>query len=522
MNKRTYTTLSLLCLLFAGLPLTKNQAQSPGSLDAQFGSGGIVQASFSIFSSECRNMTLQSDGKIVLGGIYLSGGLGKMAFARFNSNGTFDNTFGTGGTSAIPFDNDKVTLGAIKAIAGGKTLASGSSNNVPTIIRLTNAGTLDNTFGTSGMAQFSGNMTGISDIAVLPNGKIVGCGLADPGTGKVFAVFRRNADGSADNTFGANGFAYADVGSQPTLNRMALQSDGKIVVTGTSYNSTTKYDLVLFRFTANGVADNTFGANGMVTTVLSTTNAYEQGNAITVQFDNKIVVAARIANAGPTVFSIVRYNTNGTLDNSFGTNGSTVINFNNSLDEPKGIAVQTDGKIVVAGTSLVGSDRQFAVARLTKTGALDNTFDSDGKVTTLIGTKAWGEGLALQSDGKIVVAGYADISGLRQFVAARYNVGTVVGTQEPENTLLDLQVYPNPLASGSLCTVRFELRQAETCRFDLLGPDGRLLRTFPQQQLSAGVHSIQVEMPAGLPVGPAWICVETASGTTARMQVMLR
>ena len=500
-------------LLFIALTASVNHAQTPGSLDAQFGAAGVAQVAFSNFFSECRGMALQQDGKIVLAGTLLSGGNVSYAFSRLNTNGTPDNTFGTAGKASVPLNSGTASFSTVRTLSNGKIIAAGTLNSQPVLVRINANGTADNTFGTNGVLTFTGDMTGILDLVVLSTGKMVGCGLADQGSGKIFAVFRRNADGTADNTFGTNGFAYANVGNQPSLTRMAVQNDGKLVLTGTIYNtSKMEYDLILFRFTAAGVADNTFGTSGKVTTDLPTTQAYEQGNALAIQLDNKIVVAARVTNPSPVLYCIIRYSANGVLDNTFGTNGYTTVNFNSNFDEPKAIAVQSDGKIVVAGATLNGTVREFAIARLTKTGALDNTFDGDGKVTTVIGTKAFGEAIALQPDGKIVVAGYATVGGLSQFAATRYNAGTIVGTQDLTSGPGALEVFPNPVAAGAVCTLQLDLTEPQHCRVQLFGTDGRLLRAYPAQYLPAGRQKLTLELPEAVPAGQAILQVETETG----------
>lgn len=512
MNKNITT--GLLGLLFIVLFPFTNAAQTPGSLDAGFGTAGVVQVAFQNFFSECRGMALQTDGKIVLAGTLLSSGNVSFAFSRLNSNGTPDNAFGASGKATVALNSDKASFSAVRMLPDGKIIAAGTLNSQPLLVRLNANGSADNTFGTNGILTFTGDMAGILDIAVLSTGKIVGCGLADQGSGKIFAVFRRNADGTPDNSFGTNGFAYANVGSQPSLTRMAIQNDGKIVLTGTIYNtSKMEYDLILFRFTAAGAADSGFGSAGKVTTDLPTSQAYEQGNALAIQFDNKIVVAARVTNPSPVLYCVLRYSANGVLDNTFGTNGYTTINFNSNFDEPKAVAVQADGKIVVVGATLNGTVREFAIARLTKTGALDNTFDTDGKVTTVIGTKAFGEAVALQPDGKIVVAGYATVNNLSQFAATRYNAGTIVGTNDLAFEPGSLQVFPNPASAGHTVNLQFELPEAQRCGVRLFGADGRLWHTFPAQYLAAGKQNLPLDLPETLPAGQVVLQLESERGS---------
>ncbi len=488
--------LRMACWLMSAMPLLAF-AQAPGTLDVSFGTSGVSNVSFLNSSSVSRCMARQPDGKLIMGGQYTSGGAGYMAFARFNTNGVLDNTFGTAGKAAIQFNNANITVTAVHVLADGKIIAAGVSDGKPALLRLTAAGTPDNTFGTAGVVTFDNDLLGINDLMIV-GGKMVGCGIADQGNGRVFCVFRRNADGSPDNSFGASGFTYTNVGSQPTLTKMAVQPDGKILLTGTTYNNTTLFDLILFRYTANGAPDNTFGANGKVSSVFGTNSAYEQGASIAVQPDGKIVVAGRLANAGPTVFLVARYNSGGTVDNTFGTNGSTTIKFGDN-DEAKAVIVQPDGRIVVVGSSLSGTANRIALARLSTTGALDNTFGTAGKTTTLVGTRAWGEAALLQADGKIAVGGYADISNLRQFVAARYHSGLMVGTQTPDPSVQEPVAYPNPAASGETAYFRCTLTRPATIVFRLFAADGRLVHVWPSQSLLPGEQVVPLKLPEGLP-----------------------
>ncbi len=491
-------------------------SQAAGTLDTQFGTNGSVQLPFLTFPSDCRAMTVQTDGKIILAGQYLSGGLGNMALARFNSNGTIDNTFGASGKAIIPFNNGNVTVVAVRMLTGGKIMIGGNSDGKPVLVRLNANGTVDNTFGTSGQVAFDGDLNALVDLAVASDGKLVGCGIADQGAGKLFCALRRNADGSADNTFGTNGFAYVNVGGQPSVTRLAIQADGKVLLTGTVYtNASTVYDLVLFRFNANGTPDAGFGTNGKVSSVLGVNSAYEQGNAIAVQLDGKIVVAGRIANAGPTVYVVVRYNANGSIDSGFGTSGSTKFGFYNSVDEAKAVAVQADGKIVVAGTVINGSNREIGLARLTKTGALDTGFGTAGKTTTAIGTKVFGDAMLLQSDSKILVAGSATVSNLSQYSVARYHAGSVTGIFEPTAGLERLEVFPNPAAPGSALQLRFELEENLSCRIQLLAIDGRLLTSYAPQNLTQGAQTLELLLPDNLPAGQLLLRVETERGVQA-------
>jgi uncharacterized delta-60 repeat protein len=174
-------------------------------------------------------------------------------------------------------------------------------------------------------------------------------------------------------------------------------------------------DFVVARYNSGGSADTTFGTNGVVTTNLGSTQ--DQAEGVAVQSDNKIVVAGftQSATTGRD-FALVRYNANGTLDTSFGTGGIVTTDFNGLDDQAGDVLLQPDGKIVVIGTAMVaGGNTEFAVARYNTNGSLDTGFGTGGKVTTSVGQFDTGNRAVLQSDGKIILAGGSG------FTLVRYN-----------------------------------------------------------------------------------------------------
>ncbi|MGB6041927.1 MAG: Ig-like domain-containing protein, partial [Pirellulales bacterium] len=225
------------------------------------------------------------------------------------------------------------------------------------------------------------------------------------------SVARFNVDGTLDLTFGGgDGIAILDVGGSELAVDVAVQSDGKIVVLGTT-DVVADSDLVVARFNADGTLDTGFDGDGYAITDVS---GVDNAGAVAIQTDDKIVIAGANA-AGGNNFTVVRYDTDGSLDTSFDTDGIVDIDFGgSSFDQASAITIQTDGMIVVGGVS----DNQYALARLTVAGALDTSFDTDGLVITDFG--AGNErisDLIVQSDGKIVAGGTANLD----FALARYN-----------------------------------------------------------------------------------------------------
>jgi uncharacterized delta-60 repeat protein len=238
--------------------------------------------------------------------------------------------------------------------------------------------------------------------------------------------------GALDPTFGAGGKVRTDFGQIDGIEDLVVQTDGKIVAAGTTRNQTTFVDqFALARYANDGSLDPSFGAGGKVTTELGSTSS--AAYAVALQGDGKIVAAGLAASGGPTGadFALARYNADGSLDVSFGVGGKVVTDFDLTHEWAHGLAIQPDGRLVVAGATRPFGPYQtnppdFALARYNPNGSLDTTFDDDGKVSTAF-TPGWSEqayGVALAPDGKIVTAGWATpdgVSGPGAIDVARYN-----------------------------------------------------------------------------------------------------
>ena len=224
-----------------------------------------------------------------------------------------------------------------------------------------------------------------------------------------FALARYNRDGSLDTNFDGDGLVITDFGGfDETVNGLAIQTDGKIVAAGSSnqFESDTQYDFALVRYNSNGTQDSSFGAGGVVTTDFGSSDF---AHSVAIQADGRIVAAGYTDND----FALARYNRNGGLDTTFDSDGKVTTDFGGSDDVANSVAIQRNGKIVAVGYSYQGdlTGYDFAVSRYNVNGALDASFDSDGKVTTefpvlFISSHDAGRQVAIQQpDGKIVVAG---------------------------------------------------------------------------------------------------------------------
>ena len=340
-----------------------------------------------------------------------------MAATSALAAGAFDPTFGTNGkvTTAIG-------AGAVVLQPDGKIVVAGSSYNDTdsdfALARYNSNGTLDTTFSTDGLltTDFNGDDDWGSAVALQLDGKIVLAGYSFNGSNNDFALARYNSSGTLDTTFSTDGMLTTDFnGDWDYGYAVAVQTDGKIIVAGTSTNSSSGEDFTLARYNSDGTLDTTFSTDGMVTTDFFGDS--DGGYAIALQPDGKIVVAGNAYDAGwyRDHFALARYNSDGTLDTTFGGDGKVAIEISIYGDQVRAVILQPDGKIVLAGYSNTRyAGWNFALARFTSTGSLDTTFGSGGIVTTSIGTDSdRAYAVALQPDGKIVMTGYSynDING---------------------------------------------------------------------------------------------------------------
>ena len=298
------------------------------------------------------------------------------------------------------------------------------------------AGTLDRSFSgdgklTDGLAHAYENITAI---AMQPDGKIVVAGPSSNGNWHThFSVARYNADGSLDASFGEGGRSLAELTPHHHhAAALALQTDGKIVVAGWAYTPGTDTDFALVRYNPDGSLDNSFDGDGKVTTPLPNMN---QAHSVDILPNGKIVAAGTTHVEGiGAVFAVLRYTDAGSLDSSFDGDGiATTDVLSGNYDEAFSVATQTDSKIVVAGRASTTSGQfDFAIVRYNADGSLDTGFDGDGKATTAIGPSeddAWS--VAIQPDGKIVAAGTSSTNstGINfDFAVVRYNTNGTLDT----------------------------------------------------------------------------------------------
>lgn len=370
------------------------------TLDGNFNSVG--KAALRTGGGTSSAMAIQPDGKILIGGrggedIYNSG----FCIVRFNANGSVDSSFGNNGMVITLYGG---SIQSLIVLPDGKILAGGFLGTVMIAKYLSN-GTLDSSFGTNGLLQpqFDGiKYSYCYSLKLQRDGKIVMTGNVN-GTNALTARFLAN--GQFDNDFAGKG--YTILTSAYIAFDIALQPDGKILIGGQGLGIN---NFMLARYLSNGTLDAGFGNAGIVLNDLSDKSEFI--SSIALLPNGKILAAGRYdynsqyQNYFKT--AVIKYNANGSMDNSFGTNAIANLQFDDASADPKKIMLQPDGKILIAGDYTdVYSFHKPSLTRFTANGKIDNSFGNNGSiVTTQFGDSLNCRSAALQPDGKIIIGGY--------------------------------------------------------------------------------------------------------------------
>ena len=413
--------LLLLCLIGLFSLTLPVLAANPGDLDPSFGNGGVITTT--LFSTAtARAVAIQSDGKIIMFG---NSQANAFALSRHNSDDSLDSGFGNGGGVTTTIGSN-ISSGEDVAIQlDGKIVVIGfSSNGGPpytfALARYNNNGSLDSNFGKGGIVTTTiGTYAFGFAVAIQPDGKIIVAGNSSIGGWISFALARYKSNGSLDSSFGSSGIVTTSFGHNDHGGAVVIQSDGKIVVGGI-HSAGGEDSFALARYNSNGSLDSSFGSSGIV---INPVGKLATHGDIAIQSDGKIIfIGASSTNDVSLHFNatLARYNVNGSLDSGFGNSGIVTTSIGSDIFG-NAIAIQPDGKIVVIGGSYYNN--QFvtsALARYTITGSLDSNFGTDGIVTTTVDLSSDGSDIAIQPDGKIVAAGSSYDGSQGRFTLARY------------------------------------------------------------------------------------------------------
>ncbi len=376
-----------------------------GSLDTSFGDGGIVVTDFASDKNDEGNaIAIQSDGKIIVAGCAFGGATYDFALVRYNPDGSLDTSFDSDGKVTTNFDSD---IGidcayAMKIDQNGKIVVVGTRDNQKfAVVRYNTNGSLDTSFGGTGYVITDIPLTS-PDIAYSltfdANNKIIVAGYS----GDDFCVVRYEENGDLDTTFGSSGIAKFDLGGNDYGRAVAIQEDGEILVGG---DSDKKFALIRSLSDGSGL-DNGFGSSGKIITNMK--NGNDRGSSLLLQPDGTIIQVGFCNNSDYASydFALIRYTTAGAIDTTFGVNGKVFTNFIEHGRDDYATAATTDAnnRLIVVGYTSKDSKYDFAVARYDANGNLDSSF---GALKFDLGSNDdWAKAVAIQSDGKIVIAGF--------------------------------------------------------------------------------------------------------------------
>jgi uncharacterized delta-60 repeat protein len=345
-------------LLVIAIVVTLISSSVPGlqvveeALDPGFGTNGKATIKFPGGFSEALAVVVQTDGRIVAAGHNAGSGNSDFALARFNTNGSLDPTFGEAGKVTTDFSVTSDRPFALVLQPDGKVIAAGAVNNFGFgLARYNTDGSLDPSFGIGGKVTTpSTSFAGALAAALQPNGKIVIAGIDLNQIDRDFAIARFNSDGSIDPTFGTAGRVLTNFGGSEAAHALVLQPDGKIIAAGGETLFTAQANFKLARYNSDGSLDSTFGSGGKVITDFF--GNFDQANGLALQTDGKILAAGVATSSSPfnSVFALARYNTNGSLDATFGSSGLVATDVG-IADGANAVAIQPDGKIIAAGSN---------------------------------------------------------------------------------------------------------------------------------------------------------------------------
>ena len=413
-------------IVLAWLNSSQVAEAAAGDLDPTFGTGGMVMTDINRSTDIAQAVAVQADGKlVVVGQTYKHNDFSGEDFVvtRYNTDGTLDNSFGSGGRVRTDFPGLAAVPSSVVIQPDGKIVVAGGAFPLFTflgnfeVVRYNPNGSLDTSFGNGGIVTTNfpeGSYA--SSVALQADGKIIAAGtvfvdfIIGDQSDTDFALARYNQHGTLDASFGNGGLVSTDFfAMEDDAFSVLIQPDGKIVAVGSANNPATYYDFAAVRYLSNGTIDTTFGVGGKVSTDFGDQN-FDRAHSAALQPDGRMVAAgfAISQNGGVQNFAVARYTSNGLLDTTFSRDGITQIDFGNCCQSAYQVLLQSDGKIITVGyANTEDSDSDFLLARLNPRGSLDTTFGVGGKVRTSFGDLNGGaNGAILQSDGKIVAVGF--------------------------------------------------------------------------------------------------------------------
>lgn len=335
--------------------------KTDGTIDSSFGTNGFTVLSFTPYSESAGAAAIQPDGKIIVAGWSNYTGNNQItmgAVARFNADGSIDSSFATNGKRLVDLGGaTQNQLFAVGMQSTGKIIIGGGASNRAAITRLNSDGSTDISFGNNGVFVGANDTSfaSLTEMIIQQDDKIVSINTYVSMSYTVPSLFRLTNNGQIDNSFGVNGSSTIDFGTSAIARDIIIQNDGKILMLASGV------DIYLARLQSNGNLDNTFGMSGKVITSFSPNGGADGYKFVMQPSDGKIVVALHYKTATSSFnYRVLRYNTNGTSDNTFGNAGATTPeDFSGADETPQSIFILNDGKIFVQGYSIPDFGESF-------------------------------------------------------------------------------------------------------------------------------------------------------------------
>jgi uncharacterized delta-60 repeat protein len=449
-------TFSIVAFLSAVLFCFSTASIGAGTLDPSFGDNGITRTSLNYYGDSARAVIIDQNDHILVAGISDNGSDYDFSLARYNQDGSLDKTFNSDGivSTQIGSGDDQATAIALqkngKIVVAGYT-SSGEDTDFA-LARYNQDGSLDQNFGLGGIVVLPIGMGNdrANAIAIQDDGSIVVAGSAVGTTGEVAVVTRFNTTGSVDKSFGHDGLVFAKSDDQTTARDLLIQDDDSILVTG-EHRSSEGTTLLLMRYLANGTYDQSFGTDGSS----NTANVYlteTEGTSLLVQENDTILVAGSAGTGDKRDIALFRFTAQGKYDPSFGTRGMVRLDINGEADGASDMVAAEDS-VIVAGYTTTNGQRDFVLLEYSfpKAPSSDNGEAHTGLVirepvvetayassstlqkietnnnpaisvttTSISPSNDTVYGIAVQKDNKVVVVGSSEEEDVSSYTVARY------------------------------------------------------------------------------------------------------
>lgn len=475
------------------------------TLDTSFGVGGITVIPISQTNENILGLEYQSDGKIVCLTSFTNQNNSNIVLTRYSSEGILDSSFGIAGYVSTDINYD-FPINSIKIQNDDKILVSGrntDNNNQISVFRYDKDGIIDTSFGNFGVSNSFDNFYECS-IDIQNDLKIVLAGSCF-NNGSDFGISRLNSDGSIDQSFGNLGKINYNIGgnllnTDDRVCSVKVLLDDKIVISGYSFATSNTIDFAMVKLNTDGTLDTSFGNEGIV---VDDYGGSEYFVCLNSDSNNNLYVGGISGFNSSSGVAIGKYNANGVLDATFGNQGKVITNSTEGTNfSISDFSISDDGKITCVGYDYNQSTQlsDMLLLKYSNSGILDVSFDSDGVYIKDFNNLSDGlSTLKLKTDGKILCGGSINFgtSSNSDSALVQFNVTNLSTSlfSKPQ-----FSVSPNPFTTSINLT--FSLSKNEILTIDLVDANGRLIQNLSNEKsFSSGNNSLYLDLPETLSKG---------------------